>query len=707
MEKFLTALVSGLATGGVYAVASSGLVLTYTTTGVFNFAHGAIGMLGAFTFWQLHVEWGMPTWLALFVVLFVVAPLAGLLIEAGVMRRLHDVSEAAQIVATVALLAAALGLGQWVWAADEAHPIQHFWQGNKVSIGGVNVTWHSLFTMLMAVVVAVGLRLLLYRTRAGITMRASVDDRSLARLNGASVDRSAQLAWAIGCSLAALSGVLIAPDQTLAHLVLTLLIVNAYAAAVIGRLRSLPLTFIGAIALGLVDAFAKSYISQSNRTWSGIRPATPIIVLLLVLLVLPHARLRGQRPARSRERFPVWSWPSALTTGLVIVVGTAAVATLLTESDAQSALRLFGLAIIALSLVPLVGYAGQISLCQMSFAGVGALVMAHNGARGNPLTLVLVAVVCAAVGAIVALPALRLSGIYLALGTGAFAIILDRWLFNIPAVHIGDHELVLFNSSVVTVDRLRVPGVDPSSSKAELVVLAAVFGLLTLVVVAVRRSAFGERLLALKDSPAACATLGINLTTTKLAVFSLSAAMAGVGGAIYGGALGTISADRFSFFESLPVLLLAVVGGIGTPIGALLGALTLFLLPVLGATFSWFAQPARILPGTIGLTLGRNPNGVAADLGERLAPLRRHPVALGVTVAIIAGLFALEVGDIINGWVFGVLAFVAPFAVAQLAARPAAPARDDLDLEWLGLRDPFTDDAVRAIDAELDVRVRA
>ncbi|MEY2571462.1 MAG: branched-chain amino acid transport system permease protein livM, partial [Acidimicrobiaceae bacterium] len=415
MEKFLTLTISGLSIAGVFAVAASGLVLTYTTTGVFNFAHGAIGMLGAFAFWQMHVEWGMPTWLALAIVLLVLAPVLGILIEAGIMRRLAGTSEATQIVVTVALLAAALGLGQWIWSPVEAHPIDRFWGGNKVSIGNVNVTWHALFSFGAAVAVAVGLRFLLYRTRAGITMRAAVDDRRLSLLNGARPDRSAMLAWAIGCSLAALAGVLISPDQGLQHTTLTLLIVNAYAAAMLGRLRSLPLTFLGAVVLGLADAYGSGYIDKSNVYLGGLRPAIPIILLFIVLLVLPQSRLRLHSAVRSRERYPVWSWSSALTMFALLVGATAVVATLLTDGDARSLMAVFGVAIVALSLVPLVGYAGQISLCQMSFAGIGAVVMAHHGEGGNPLALVLVALVCGVVGAIVALPALRLSGIYLAL----------------------------------------------------------------------------------------------------------------------------------------------------------------------------------------------------------------------------------------------------------------------------------------------------
>ena len=527
MEHFLLLTITGLCTAGVFAIAASGLVLTYTTTGVFNFAHGAIGMLGAFMYWQLHVHWGFPTPVAVLLVLFLFAPALGVVLEVGIMRRLQGTSEATQLVVSISLLAAALSLGLLLWSPQDSHHVTRFWEGSNVHVLGVALSWHQVFSFAVAIAVAVGLRVLLFRTRAGVTMRAAVDDRPLAALNGARPDRSAMLAWAIGCSLAALAGILMAPDLGLQHVGLTLLIVNAYAAAMIGRLRSLPWTFVGAMILGLADAYGQGYLPTGNDYFLGFRPAIPIVILFVVLLVLPQSRLRGHSAARSRERFPMPTYAGSLTAAGLLLLGVAIISTLVTDADALQLTRLFGFAIIALSLVPLVGYGGQISLCQMSFAGIGAVVMAHNGAAGQPLTLVLVAVVCGIVGAIVALPALRLSGIYLALATGAFAVILDRWVFTLPSFNIGRMRIGFFEQSSVPVHRLHLPFVEPTSERSEFVVVAALFCVLAMMVIALRRSRYGERLLAMKDSPAACATLGMGLTTTKLAVFAFSAAIAG------------------------------------------------------------------------------------------------------------------------------------------------------------------------------------
>ncbi|HMC71508.1 MAG TPA: branched-chain amino acid ABC transporter permease, partial [Mycobacteriales bacterium] len=229
---------------------------------------------------------------------------------------------------------------------------------------------------------------------------------------------------------------------------------------------------------------------------------------------LPQSRLRGHNAARTRERLPMPSWTGSLVACGALITATAVIASMVTDPNALTLMRVFGIGVVALSLVPLVGYGGHISLCQMSFAGIGAITMAHLGAHGSPMGLLWAAIIAGIVGALVALPTVRLSGIYLALATGAFAVVLDSWLFNLPKFNIGPIDVKLFEVGSVPVARLHVPFVEPSSEKAELVVLAVVFCLCALVVVAIRRSSFGERLLAIKDSPAACAMLPPNRTVT-------------------------------------------------------------------------------------------------------------------------------------------------------------------------------------------------
>jgi branched-chain amino acid transport system permease protein len=705
MDEFLRNTILGLSTASIFALAASGLVLTYTTTGIFNFAHGAIGMLGAFAYWQLQVDWGWPIPLALVAVLLVLAPGVGLLIERVIMRGLSDAPDTVRIVVSISLLVALLGLGLVLWDPQEAHQPTLLFAGHRIELLGVRVSWHQATAFVVAVLAAIGLRLLLYRTRAGLDMRAAVDSRPLAQLHGARPDRAGALAWAISCSLAALAGILIAPALgVLSHTNLTLLIVSAYAAAVFGRLRSLPLTFLGAVLLGLADSYAIGYIPSTNAYFSTFRFVIPVVALFVILLLIPNPQLRTRSTHTSREVVPMPSWRGALLTSGGILLTTGVITAVVGDADALRVSRIFGIALIALSLVPLTGFAGQVSLCQMSFAAIGAIVMSHHGGGGDPTGLLYAALVAGAVGVVVALPAVRLQGIYLALATAAFAVFLDRWFFTLPAFDLGPLHVEVFDLGVLAVQPLDLPGLDGDSRQTQLAVLSVAFVLMYLVVVAIRRSDFGQRLLAMKDSPAACATLGLDVTRLKMAVFGLSAAMAGVGGALYAGALGSVGYERFGLFESLPLLLLAVVGGIGTASGALFAGIVLGGFPIAIGIWPFLTNLYRLLPGTMGIALGRNPNGAVQDIAVRYAVLARVPLALSGLLASLGATALLAVTGLISGWTLLIASAVALVVWPQVAEVVASRRERGAalpPLEWAGLSAPLSDAELHRIDRAL------
>jgi branched-chain amino acid transport system permease protein len=622
VEEFLRFTVVGLVTAAVYAVLASGLVVTYTTSGIFNFAHGAVAMMGAFTYWQLSVDWGVPALVSVVLILFVLAPLFGWFLDAVVMRGLEGTSEVIKTVVTVGVLFSLIAIAQIIWGPNVNRTVEPFFgQRSKVDILGVSVLHHQLLVIAVAVVVAFGLRLLLFHTRAGVAMRAVVSNRSLVELSGARPQRSSSTSWALGCSLAALSGILVAYSVgSLAVLPLTLLVLNAYAAAIVGRLVSLPLTFAGAVALGLVQAYAIGYLPE-NPGWlpdgidmvTSLRVAIPVIVLFVVLLILPDAPLRAHGIVRLRESVPRPAVRTSALGAIVLVVAAAAVAALLDASELLSWGKALAFAVIMLSLVPLTGYGGQISLAQMSFAGLGAFAMAIWGSDGNPLGLLAAFVLPAVVGAFVALPALRLRGIYLALSTLAFAVFMDRVVFS---------QELMFPSGSRPVDRVQVGPIDLTGDRAYFVFMAVVFSLLGLGVVWLRLAPFGRRLQAMKDSPAACATLGMNLTVTKMQVFALSAGIAGVGGALLAGLQSGASVSQFDALQSLPILLMAAAGGIAMVSGALVGGIFYASFPIVADAVPSLANLLQVAPGLIGISLGRNPNGAVNDVVSRVRGMR-------------------------------------------------------------------------------------
>ncbi len=431
------------------------------------------------------------------------------------------------------------------------------------------------------------------------------------------------ISWAMGSSLAALAGILIAPTLQLAVIPLTLLVVNAYAAAVIGRLRNLPMTFAGAILLGLAESYAVGYIPLDVEWLSNIRPAIPVLILFAALLLIPHAKV-AHLVRRKRDWFPAPRLRRVVVCGGVLIAVAAIFGPTLSSPTLFTANRALALGIIVLSMVPLIGYANQLSLCQLSFGGVGAITMAHVAPDGNPLGLLAAFAIAGAVGAFMALPALRLRGIYLALATAAFAVMLDRWLFTLPDIHPFGIEIPLFGiGGGINEPRIHFWGINFTSDDAYLILLSIVFTLFALLVVAIRRSSYGRMLLAMRDSEAAVATLGLRLTTAKLSVFALSAGMAGVGGALLGGVYGNASASYFTFFEGLPVLLLGVVGGIGAVSGAFIGVFLLGLFEALGRDNPSLVNFLAVLPGLAGIGLARNPGGLASDFSNLYHSLRQ------------------------------------------------------------------------------------
>jgi branched-chain amino acid transport system permease protein len=626
VDTLLRLTIFGLATGAIYAVAASGLVLTYATSGIFNFAHGALAMMSAFMYWELRVNRGLPTPLALVLVLLVFAPLMGVLIERLLIRRLRGASLAASLVATVGLLAALIGISRQIWEPT-TRVIRPFFDPDGFWIGGVFVSWHRAITLMAAVGVAIGLRLLLHHTRVGISMRGLVDDPELLALSGKRPERASMLSWAIGASLAGLAGVLISALLSLDAVLLTLLLVNAYAAAVVGRLRSIPLTFLGAMILGLLQSYAVQYLPKLFPNdvlpdWlTGLYDGIPVLMLFVALLLLPQARLGTSSLVRRIRPVRVPSWQRSLVAGAVVVAAAVIVSGMLSNLDTKRIGAGIALGIIVLSLVPLTGYGGQVSLCQLTFAGVGAVCVYKFGEGGSPLGWVLAILIPGAVGALIALPALRLQGLYLALSTLAFAVLMDKMVF--PSEN-------FFYIGTVNVDRLDVPGISLDGTRAWFIFLAVAYALLAALVLAIRRAPFGRQLVATRDSPAACATLGLGLTRTKFVVFSLSAAMAGLGGGLYAGLKEGITANSFTMSVGLSILLLGVIGGIETTSGPLLAGLVFAGAEVLADDY-----PAlEFLPTTgiavVAIALAFHPDGVFIEGGRRLRKLigraEPHPV---------------------------------------------------------------------------------
>jgi branched-chain amino acid transport system permease protein len=611
MHNFLIYTVSGLVIGAIYAISATGLVVTYVTSRVFNFAHGAVGMVVAFLYYALRVSVGVPEIPALAVSLLVIAPLMGVILDVALMRPLQRAQVAVRLMVTLALFAFLTGTAVLVWgdAARSLPPLIS--SGTFSPVSGLYVTWDDLAIVVVAVLVAAGLGLFLRRSRLGATMRAVVDDRTLAEMNGINTARVTSFSWALGCSLAGLAAILVAPSITLNIDALSILVVSTYAAAIVGRLASLPLTFAGAIGLGLLASYVVGYLPSTNQVVQGLGPAMPFIVLLVALILLRSDRSSAFEKVNA---FPEAAPPRLRTT---LVVGVAIVAVTLAVSpaldDFESLVVGMGLvyACILLSLVLITGMSGQVSLAQLSFAGLSAVLLPHLSGHMPYLLAVLVAVAAAtAGGALMALPALRLRGLYLALSTLAFAVMMDNIFFP-------DTHLIPAATGSILIPFPGIAGHSLTTVRSLLWLIALVMAAYMIIVYAIRRSRFGFALAAMRDSSAAASALGLNLVRTKVTVFALSAGLAGLAGCLYGAVLGQVGAGQFNYTTSMTALLILAIYGLSSVPGAIIGAIfyvVLYqLLPVwiTSTTVVEGLQPVFIALGVLNLVA--HPEGVLAQ----------------------------------------------------------------------------------------------
>lgn len=615
MNEFLSFTVIGIVTGAAYAIAASGLVVTYATSGVFNIGHGAIGMLMAYVYWQLVEAWHWNILLSAVVVVAVLAPALGAVVEIGLMRRVRGHPLATNLVVTISLLVFLIFLADWGWKGQQEAAPSFFGHEGWHLTSKVFISWQETITILMAGVLALFLRLLLYRTRVGISMRAVVDNRDLAALNGARPAWMGTFSWAIGGGTAALAGILIAPIlNNLSVIPLTFLVIYAYGAAMLGRLRNLPLTFAGAMLLGLSYSYLVGYSPQNaffdSTPIQGLRESLPVVMLVVVLLAMRADTIEGGRLRPWRQSVDVPTFRSSAGWGIVLVLGIVIAVQMLSTADTINVGIGLCYAIIVLSLVPLAGWGGQVSLCQMTFAGLGAFAMARVGG-GSVLGLFAAIGLAGAVGAVLAAVVVRLRGLYLALLTMAFAVAMDNMFFPTSVAFTFDGS--------IHVNRPNFLGINLSGDGTFVIFLAVVFAALCIGLLVLRRGPFGRLLLAMKDSEAACATLGLSLTTTKLAVFALSAGIAGLGGALFGAMSTQAGAIDFASQQSLPILLLAVIGGVATTSGALVGGLPYALIGSrLQAALPSIPNLQFGITGLAGIGIGMNPDGIVPQVVRRV-----------------------------------------------------------------------------------------
>jgi ABC-type branched-subunit amino acid transport system ATPase component/branched-subunit amino acid ABC-type transport system permease component len=564
-------IVAGLVSGSVYGLAGVGVVLTYKTSGIFNFAYGAIGTLAVYVFYFLWVQEHLPWAVAAVIVLAVVGVLGGCCLEL-LARRLASVIPALQVVATVGIILIVEATAT-IWHGVQPVPIPQYLPTWSLRAGGVNIGFDQIVIFTLALLSSIALFVYFKVSRSGMAMRAVVDNPDLVDLVGTNPARIRRTAWVLGTTFAALTGILLAPSIGLNATLLSLLVIQAFGVAAIGHFSNLPLTYLGGLIVGVAASVVTKYVSTGS--WLGGLPASlPFLVLVVVLVVTPRARLTLRRAVPPTPLHQPWHAPPRVRAvgGVIATIVFVLVPTFVgTELPVWTTFLAYVLLFLSLGL--LVKTTGQISLCHLGLMAIGAAAFAHfAGSFHIPwlLAVLLAGVVVVPIGALIAGTAIRLSGVFLALATLGFGVFLEQMMYTTNW---------MFGTTATGIVAPR-PGVSWLQSTRQFywLVLAIVVVTVTAITI-LSRLRLGRLLRALADSPAALETQGVPVSITRLWVFGISAFLAGIAGAVYGSELNYVGGGSFTSFGSLTAFVLVVLAVGAEPWFALIAAAGLVVIP--------------------------------------------------------------------------------------------------------------------------------
>jgi branched-chain amino acid transport system permease protein len=626
-------VIAGLVLGGIYAIASAGLVITYVSSGILNFSFGALAYFVARFYYYLHTQqnWGIPY--AALLSILVAGPALGVLLYFMLFRFLRLSSPLVKVVATLGLLVAIPALSTLIFGTEAIssapglapQPVRVF------DFIGVAVTLDQVIVYACVVAtVVVGSAVLRY-TDVGLKVRALVDSPAMTALSGTSPSAVSIGVWAVSTFFAGLAGVLAAPIIGLDSGNFTLLIAAAFAAVIAARFRSLPIAVTVGLAMGVVTSLIQKYLPPSSNWTTEVVDAVPfmfIAIFLIYNLIRRDLDRDSDRVGGALDRAitPQGATQLAGSTsssldarrvgligkyggpGLLIVV--AALLPILVQGFWVGLVaQAFAYGIIFLSFTLVTGEGGMIWLCQITFAGVGGLTASQLATNhGWPILAAIV------VGGLVALPmglligflTIRLGDLYVALVTLTFGLLMENLVFTIGIFTNGGLGVNVVRPSFAVTDH------------AFAYVCLVAFAILALFILNLRRSTTGLALNAVRWSPPGARTLGISVVQMKIIVAGLGAMVAGIGGGFLVAAQTSAQPANFATFLGVIWLAALVTIGIRSNAAALVAGLTFTMLPALALAYlpSWTGQLPPILFGLGAIGVAKFPDGSLEQSGE-------------------------------------------------------------------------------------------
>ena len=652
LQDWVQYFIEGFPVGCVYALVAIGLVLTYKTSGVFNLAFGAQAFLSAAVMYEMREGEVLgigpqPMWLCLVVSVFIVAPLVGLIFDRALFRFMRNSSWVTKLVVSLGLFVAlpeivkALLTGvKPQFRAPSISPtigIDRLFgisaaENEPLKVGDYVIRADFVAISVVTLIMVAFLFVIFRYTALGLRMRAIVESFRMVELAGVDSERVSMFAWMLSSFLAGLAGVLFAPLLSIDAGYFTLLLVSAVAAAAFGRLTSIPMALVGGLILGIGQRaligvsyeVGQEFKWQDDQWWQnvqrGIRPALPFIALFLLLILLPA--FKGRRdvtdplsgvdpppPAMAHEyKNEEFKRTSKIAFRVVVPVFLFVVLFLMTGTWVFRISDALTLAITFLSITVFTGLGGQVSLGQAAFAGIGGFTMVNLSVEnGVPvlLSLVVGVILAGIIGALLAVPALRLGGIFLTMATLAFGLMADNIVFSLREV----------SGTASGIDVARPSFLDGNSILGEdqmwFLFLFIIFAVVGYLVLFIRGGSTGRYFAALRGSETAAASIGINGTRQRILLFALSASIAGLGGGLIALHAGRVDAFTYPALFGVAWVVLVVSLGARTVDGAFNAAMGfMFFGWLLADYFLMNASIALIFFGLSVVTYARHPEGI-------------------------------------------------------------------------------------------------
>ncbi len=656
MQQVLLYALLGLGSGALIAGIALGVVLTYRGSGIINLATGGFAMLAGYAFWAIRIDllhWSTgPALIASLVVVLA----AGAATELVAFRPLRTASPLAKLVSSLGVLLV-LQASMLLAFGSSDQPEPNVLPQNIVHLLGAVIPIDRFIITAIVIVLSAALAALYRFTRFGLRTRAASENEVAAMLGGLSPNALSMVNTLLASAIAGGIGILAASITQLDTETLPLQIVPALAAALLARFTSFGIACAAGIGLGILESEIQ-YIS--NLSWFPTAGGTAIpgvAELVIFILIVLFMYLRGAKlPGRGElveKSLPEAPRPQHLVRTTVPAVVLCAIALVVLPFDFREALinTLIG-TVMALSLVVITGFVGQISVVQLTLAGVAGFTISHlavNAGIGFPLAPLAGTLVAVILGLITAASALRVRGVSLAVVTLAAVVAITNFGFLNTTWGGGQTGSPVPELKLLGLDlgaRAPFRGLDGNlpSPVFGWIALAVTVGV-CLTVAAIRRGDLGRRMLAVRSNERAAAAAAIDPRVVKLIAFGVSAAIAGLAGSLYAYNFGSVSADRFDVFTALSLIAFAYAGGITLISGAVFAGLisTQALFPYaldkwFGINGNWFL----LFGGAILIvTLIQNPEGVAGAFYKKTH--KRPPIRPPEPTSGDRGLAALDV----------------------------------------------------------------